>query len=281
MALKSREGILPPANFYAQVLGHLIKAYPDAQITANSMASLKPAWDQLWQSGRPADVVAKTTCSCDGKHITLSPVYEVELPRGAYRGPKGAERGALFDPQQMRESAPVERTAKSLDRVVGDIAKVRAKADRFQARADKSTKPEQKQALMAKIQDQVQAIVERQKEADEIGRNLETLRKKLGTMMLAKPASVPVAKKPPARAAKPAKPPTTPKPAVPKSASPKPAAPKAPPKAPAPATPLPAASSEPAAVDSAKDAKIMEGIRALLPSLAQQMVADIRKGKEG
>lgn len=114
--LKSREGKQPPANYYAAILGYLIRAYPDAELTPSLLAQLKPAWDQMWLMGRPAEVVAKTTCSCDGKHITLSPVLPYQLPRGAVRAPAGTPRGSVVMPSALRESAGLLRARSQVKR---------------------------------------------------------------------------------------------------------------------------------------------------------------------
>ena len=303
MALKSREGLLPPPNFYAQILANLRIAYPDAQITAETMANLKLAWDSLWRDGRPADVVAKTTCSCDGKHITLSPAFGVDVPKRAYRGPKGAERGALFEPSEMRESAPVERTVRSLQRLQSDITRARERRDRFQTRADRATKPEIQGALRTQISEQIAAIDERQKQADEVATRLQKLRAQLGSMAIAvsppaqptrkqrdaKPqatAKSPSAPKAPPKAPKPPKTPKPPKapkppkigePKAPASPTPSPA-----PKAPAPpAPPAPPALSASGGLDPGKEALILGEIKSMLPGLAQQMVQELQKSKGG
>lgn len=272
MPLKSREGKLPPANYYAQIFGHLTQAYPAAQITPATMASLKPAWDMLWQAGRPADVVAKTTCSCDGKHITLSPAFAVTLPKGAYRGPKGAERGALFDPASMRESAPVERTRRSYERVEAEIQRAQSKVQKIESRATSSKNAEKQALLRQQIEDQLQSLAARQAEAAQIGRRLADLRASLGTAAFQ--PQLPV-KSPQA---------APPKEAKPRAAKKAAAGPKAPPKAdkvpaaPAATKPAPQPVPQPAsAAPVDPDQAILAKIQSLLPALAAQLAGNLKK----
>lgn len=189
---KSREGRLPAANYYAQIAAYLAQAYPDAKITKAQLDALKPVWDRLWQEGKSADIVAKTTCSCDGKRITASPAAGLErLPKGAVRAPTGVERGQLFDPADLRGSTEVERASRERKRLEAQIEKLARQATELAARGAK-TKAGGREALQQKFTDRRTQLASRMQQLRELGQQIESLRSQLsGASRLFRPLSTP------------------------------------------------------------------------------------------
>ena len=271
--LKSREGKQPPANYYAAILGYLIRAYPNAELTPSLLAQLKPAWDQMWHQGRPADVVAKTTCSCDGKEITLSPAFPLHLPRGAVRAPAGAPRGSLVMPWTLREGAGLVRARAQVKRTERMFEKAAASRS---GTAD---------ALLAQLDTLRQDQARREREVEEITARLAEIKK--GLTEVESPAA-----ERPQRQPRPAKQPA-PKPAAPKKKEKTAVAPtseggaKKPPRAPA-AKPAESAKKPTAPKEkkqaakagavqpSPEEAAMLHAIQGLLPGLANDIAAKIR-----
>lgn len=273
--LKSREGKQPPANYYASVIGYLIRAYPDAELTPALLAQLKPAWDQMWLQGRPADVVAKTTCSCDGKHITLSPAFPVHLPRGAVRAPAGTPRGSLVMPWALREGAGLlrarsqvkrtermfERAAEARDGTAGAvIARLDALRDDLSRRerevAELTTRLGQIKKGLSELGEPAEKTARQPRQANKPDPKPEVAKKR-------KPAvERPSAKKKPA-SAQVAKAPAGTKPAAPKE------------KAPAPQDKQ-GAKAGGVQQPSPEDAAMLQAIQGLLPGLATDIAAKLR-----
>ena len=134
--LKSREGKLPPAGYYAKVQKKWELAF-GIRIAPADMARMKPYIDHAWREGKSAEVTAETTCSCDGKMIAPSPAVQVNLVQGEVRPPLGAERGAVFGAAEIRESGAIFRL-----RV--QIASAQLKGKRAQERAEKAEAAEQR-----------------------------------------------------------------------------------------------------------------------------------------
>lgn len=272
MTLKSRVDKLPPPNYYASILAHLVRAYPGAKISVQSMESLKPAWDLLWQSGKSADVAAKTTCSCDGKQITLSPAFDVSVVRGAYRAPAGAARGALFEPAEMRESAPVERARAAQARAEGQAGRILSQAQKLEARLQSVTSPQGRDQLLRTLEMQKAQLREKRALASQIGADLEQLRIKFQSAQAAERATnlerhegAPK-KKQPAQAAAPEQKPPPPKTKVAPPAKPKQDRPRSvpPEKRPAPAP------------TEAADQAILTAIKGLLPEMAKTLASSLK-----
>lgn len=111
---KSREGKVPPSNWYGMLIAHLRESFPKAEFNEEDLKTLlQPTWDEQWRNGNSAKTVAATTCSCDGRTIQPSPGVYVNLPRGAARGPANLPRGVIPDPAQLRESLDLERLKKA------------------------------------------------------------------------------------------------------------------------------------------------------------------------
>lgn len=267
--LKSREGKLPPANYYAAILGYLIRAYPDAELTPSLLARLKPAWDQMWLQGRPADVVAKTTCSCDGKQITLSPAFPVHLPRGAVRAPPGTPRGSLVMPWTLREGAGLLRARSQVKRTERTFEKAAATRDGTAG------------AVVAQLDTLRDDLARREREVEVLTKRLAQIKE--GLAEVEAPAKEP-------RARKAAKKPD-PKPAVAKKGkaddAPPASAKKEPPSATVPKAPAttkkPAAPKEKqpspktgAVQPSPEDAAMLQALQGLLPGLAAEIAGKLR-----
>lgn len=107
MTWKSRENESPPPQFFADVIGYLRKAFPDAVLTREAIAQLAPYLVAEWQNGQSARNAAKATCACDGQRITVSPAALVQVPRRAVLPPADARRGTLFGIDELRERQEV------------------------------------------------------------------------------------------------------------------------------------------------------------------------------
>lgn len=284
---KSREGRLPAANYYAQIAAYLAQAYPNAKITKGQLDALKPVWDRLWQEGKSADIVAKTTCSCDGKHITASPAAGLErLPKGAVRAPTGVERGQLFDPADLRGSTEVERASRERKRLEAQIEKLARQATELAARGAK-TKAGGREALQQKFTDRRTQLASRMQQLRELGQQIESLRSQLsGASRLFRPLSTPkddaVPSELQALVEKAKKAPKAPKAPKPKAQAQKPA--KAEKAGEAPRTrksPKPAAPAQQASADDLILAKISEALPGIAKTLADSMKRSGAGGNQG
>lgn len=258
MAWKSRIGRLPPANFYAQIMTYLAQAYPDAAITQDTMLVLKPTWDDLWQDGRSADVVAKTTCSCDGKSITLSPAVGLaKLPRGAHRAPAGTERGQLFDPSRMRESPEAERTKRQALMLESQIGRISQATVRLKAKADRARSDSAKAPLLAELKRRSAELEIKRAEAAKIAQKLSEVRRLLGAVRveLAEEEAPAKAAASVEKVAKATKTPEAEKPKRTKASK----------------------QTTPTASAADKDAAILAAIQAALPAVAERLAEKMKK----
>ena len=270
--LKSREGKQPPANYYAAILGYLIRAYPNAELTPSLLAQLKPAWDQMWLQGRPADLAAKTTCSCDGKHITLSPAFPFHLPRGAVRAPAGTPRGSLVMPGALRESAGLLRARSQVKRTERMFEKVAGAGD------GKAS------AAIAKLETLREDLARRELEVQELTTRLAQIRKGLAAAeetaekpsrqprLAQKPGPKPATKKPAEAAQSAKKRPASAPVAKDKAVTKKPAAPTEK----APSQPNKQGAKAAGVQPSPEDAAMLKAIQGLLPGLATDIAAKLR-----
>jgi hypothetical protein len=103
MTWKSREGKAPPAQFVADAMSYLRRAFPNALLTREVIAELLPYLAAEWQNGQNARNAAKATCACDGQRITVSPAALVQVPRRAVLPPLYAKRGTSFGIDELRE----------------------------------------------------------------------------------------------------------------------------------------------------------------------------------
>lgn len=280
MAWKSREGKQPPTNFYAQIMAYLAQAYPDAAISQSAVSQLKPAWDALWLDGRTAEIAAKTTCSCDGKRITPSPVLAVpRLPRGVVRGPTGLERGQLFEPSQIRGSVAVEQLKRKSTSLSKQIERLLGQAGKIGTRAAKAGTERSRLPLEQEYAKRRAAIQEKITAAIAIQTQIKALQSQLGEVarLLAAEEAAPAQNLPDLPA-------FVPKQATPKAAKaakvPKPAQPA---KAPKPTKAAPAkAAKAPKSAKAAEsanpaDAAILAAIQAALPSVAAKLKESLTK----
>lgn len=285
MPWKSRIGKQPPSNFYAQVLAYLAAAYPQASISGASVSALKPLWDDLWLEGRTAEVVAKSTCSCDGKTITPSPVLAVpKLPKGAIRGPVGVARGTLFEPSQIRGSTEIEAQKRKRSAIQKEIDRLAAQATRLTARAGKSRTLEKRQPLISEIEERKKRIAERVAEVRATQEKLIALKRELGgvSRIMATEAEITEPKlpevapisQPKAKAAKEKKAPREKKAKEPKAQKPKE------PKAQKPAKERKGKKSAELPTDE-QDKKILASVEALLPGVAEKIAAALKQQGSG
>lgn len=115
MAWKSREGKLPPTQFFADVLGQLLGAYPEATLDREVMLGLRDFMINEWRNGQNGRDAAAATCSCDGHQVVPSPAASVFLAKHAVLPPAQAKRGTPDSPpepfgeEDLREPASLTR----------------------------------------------------------------------------------------------------------------------------------------------------------------------------
>ena len=276
---KSREGKLPASNFYAQIAVYLAEAYPDAKIDRAQLDALKPVWDRLWQEGKTADIVAKTTCSCDGKKITPSPAIDLErLPKGVVRAPVGLERGQLFDPETVRGSASVEKVKRERQRTVQLLERERLRLTKL-AEMGSRAKGGRRTALEEKFGAKKAAAQTRLMQLQVLNQQIEQLQSELrGQRLYRKPSAIDeelpdalmALVERPKKEKAPKKPKAEKAPKAPKAAKPA-----------APAKDRPARKPRPAATPSAdtaaQDAVLLAKISELLPGIANTLAQQIKK----
>ena len=268
MAWKSRMGRLPPPDFYALIMAYLAEAFPSASITPSALHELKPIWDELWLNGRSPEIIAKTTCSCDGKTITGSPVLGIpKLQKGAVRGPLNTKRGVLFDPTQLRESTAAEELKRRRTKLDKELALLTTQAGTLQARASKTRDQGARTTLTAEVAKRQAMRQQRYDEAVQIQQQLTELRKQLAGVarLLSAEESPPIAP-----TATPSVAPQ-PKPAKPQTSA---AAPRAERK------PKPAKAEKPAAPEATSaeaDAALLSRVTELLPGIAEKIAASLAK----
>lgn len=106
---KSRIGVDPPVQFFAEVIAYLNKAFPGARLNRETVRQLRPYLVSQWRLGQNASKAASATCSCDGINIVPSPASQVDLPRRAALAPKGAKREDVFGLEDLREPGALPR----------------------------------------------------------------------------------------------------------------------------------------------------------------------------
>ena len=121
---KSRADKLPPAQFFADLIAHLRNLYPGASLDEKLARAMRDIWVAEWRAGQSAQDTAKATCSCDGTTIVPSAGAGRDLGKRLARPPKGAKRGEVVAPDDLREVTPLaaarreaERYAQAFDRV--------------------------------------------------------------------------------------------------------------------------------------------------------------------
>lgn len=267
MAWKSRIGKLPPANYYAQIMAYLAMAYPEAEISQRTMSVLKPVWDSLWLDGRSADIVAKTTCSCDGRSITASPAIELaKLPRGAVRAPTKTDRGQLFEPARMRESVEAEKAKRQARQLEAQIGRITTRATRLSSRAERARSDTARAPVLAELEKRRQELARKQAEAAQIAERLAELRKQIGKVGVQLIQEEKAERKAEKEETAP-KPPKQPKP---------PKAPK-PPKEEKPKRTGNASKEQAPTSEAAKEAAILAAIQGALPGLAEKLAEKMKK----
>ena len=127
---KSRIGVDPPVQFFADVIAYLSKAFPEATLDRQTLARLRPYLIQQWRIGQNAAKAAAATCSCDGRNLIPSPASQIDLPRRAALPPKNASRGDSFGIEDLREISPLRKA-----RMQAEIAQ--RQLEHYQAEAAK------------------------------------------------------------------------------------------------------------------------------------------------
>lgn len=106
---KSRIGIDPPDQFFADVITFLSIAYPEAKLTKEDIRELRPHLIRQWRMGQNAARSASATCSCDGRKIVPSPASGLDLRGRIARPPAEIPADMIFGLEDVREPRRVEK----------------------------------------------------------------------------------------------------------------------------------------------------------------------------
>ena len=252
MAWELRKDKLPSPSYFSQIVEHLQRAYRGAHISREMMQTLRPFFIEAWRNGASADAAAQRTCSCDGREIVPSPAVGVHVARGEVRPPKGAGRGDVFGADELRPRAAVERLQRKLRQVEQKQKKEMSITTRWQQREQSARKDFVRAEAAQKIGAATQRFAALKEEAVRIEEELQRVRSDLSRAR--KTTSTPIA----ASEAAP-----TPAPEPQAEAKPKPA------RTPKRKADVPAEDTQAAAM--------MSSIRGLLPDIAGQLAAQMKK----
>ena len=132
---ESRKDKIPGPQFYADVIAHLVRAYPHAAIDREVIVGLRDFLVNEWRKGQSGRDAASATCSCDGKQIIPSPAAALFLAKRSALPPKGARRGTLDSPppvfglEDLREPAFLTRMRRELRDAERSFAQMGAELD--------------------------------------------------------------------------------------------------------------------------------------------------------
>lgn len=110
---KTREGMNPPPNFWADFLANVNVVFPSAVLSRDELDKIYKLVVEQWRDGVQLQLIVRQLCSCDdGATVKASPaaVQQLGRHRGVARAPIGAERGEVFTAAQLRDT-----------RAIGDI----------------------------------------------------------------------------------------------------------------------------------------------------------------
>lgn len=116
----SRKDKNPSPQFYADVIAHLVRAYPHAAIDREVILGLKDFLINEWRNGQSGRDAAAATCSCDGKQIIPSAAAGIFLAKRSALPPKGAKRetpespAPVFGAEDLREPPFLTRMRREL-----------------------------------------------------------------------------------------------------------------------------------------------------------------------
>lgn len=131
---KSRIGVDPPAQFFAEVIAYLNRAYPGATLDRPMLKQLRPYLVGQWRIGQNAPKAAAATCACDGASIVPSPGSQVDLPRRAALAPKGASRADIFGIEDLREAGMLPKARVQAEIAARQVEHYRAEMKRLDSR---------------------------------------------------------------------------------------------------------------------------------------------------
>lgn len=150
---KSRIGLDPPAQFWADVITFLSLTYPEATIDKETVRELRPHLIGQWRMGQNAAKSAAATCSCDGKRIVPSPASRLELKGRIARPPAAIAADMVFGYEDLRPPRRIEQA-----RISGMVAERQAE---FYAQEQTRLQAELSQGLAPKRERQVQKLIAR------------------------------------------------------------------------------------------------------------------------
>lgn len=264
MAWTSRQDKLPPPSYFALIVEHLQRSYRGARISRELMQALRPFFIDAWRRGVTAEAAAGQTCSCDGREIVPSPAVGVFVARGEVRPPRGAERGEVFGADELRPPAAVER----LENKLHQIEKRQRKEQQITTRWRHREQSARKDFVKAEAQQRIGAATQRydvlRDEAQRIEAELRRVRSELNRV---ERTPRPVTESPAAPTRE-----TAAKPAASASVESAPSA-----KQPPVEAPRAAKKRRKAASEDAQAAAMLASIRGLLPEVAGQLAAQMKK----
>ena len=220
---KSRIGIDPPVQFFADVIAYLNRAFPGASLDRDTIKQLRPYLVKQWRLGQNAPKAAASTCSCDGISIVPSPASQVDLPRRAALPPKGAALGEVFGLEDLREAGALPKARMQAEVAARQQEHFESQRQQFMGdllRAQGQGKEDRKTARM---------LAAAEREVAKYAEKAATLRSRVEQLVLTAPYTLPdglptryPSPKTPRSAAKPTKSPAAP---TKTSSAPRPSAP--------------------------------------------------------
>ena len=169
---ESRQDKEPPALFYAQVVKRLEEAFPGAELSEATLEKLKPFLIKAWRTGFNAKQAAAAHCACEDNQIVPSPGTKVELEKGEVFAPRGAGRGQLFPPEQLRPAVNVQRKQRELQVELEAAIKAERKATEFRGKVE-ATSGTRSEGYLAKWRSQMEKRAEHLKVAATLRENLD------------------------------------------------------------------------------------------------------------
>lgn len=108
---KTREGLEPPPNFWADFVATVNRVFPGATLSKDTLDELYRLVVDEWRNGIQIHLIVRQLCSCDGASVVPSPAAQQRLAkrRGVARPPEDAVRGQVFGLDDLRDPAPLAR----------------------------------------------------------------------------------------------------------------------------------------------------------------------------
>lgn len=173
---KSRMGVDPPAQFFADVIAYLNRAYPGAALDRAMLKQLRPYLIGQWRIGQNAPKAAAATCACDGTNIVPSPGSQIDLPRRAALAPKGASSADIFGLEDLREAGMLPKARVQAEIAARQVEHYQAEMQRLNARlAAEKVDGKEKKSTMRLLSAAQREVVKFAEKAASLNQRVKTL----------------------------------------------------------------------------------------------------------